>query len=60
MDPEQSLLRAARAALSGPVAEPTLEGVNALLRRLLKPEEIRILVVGEPPAPLPGATVLKD
>ncbi len=60
MDPERSLLRAARAALSGPVAEPTLEGVNALLKRLLKPDEIRVLVVGEPPAPLPGATVLKD
>ncbi len=60
LDPERALLRAARAALSGPMAEPTLDGLNAALKRLLRPEEIRVLVVGEPPVPVPGAIVLQD
>ncbi|MBK8726395.1 MAG: insulinase family protein [Holophagaceae bacterium] len=60
LDAERVLLRAARTAIRGPVAEPTLEGVNAILKRLLRPEEIRILVVGGGAKALPGATVLKD
>ncbi|MFN8011012.1 MAG: hypothetical protein U0P81_06370 [Holophagaceae bacterium] len=60
LDPETRLLREARAAVAGATPEPTREGVNALLRRLLRPEEIRVLVVGDPKAPLPGAVDLKD
>lgn len=60
LDPETRLLREARAAVAGAAPEPTREGVNALVRRLLRPEEIRVLVVGDPKAALDGAVELKD
>lgn len=60
LDPETRLLREARAAVAGAAPGPTREGVNALLRRLLRPEDIRVLVVGDPKAALGGAVELKD
>ncbi len=60
LDPEQALQRQARALLHGPAPEPAAEAVNAALRRLLRPEEIQVLVVGDPRPPLAGAKELKD
>jgi hypothetical protein len=35
--------------------EPTLEGVNAALKQLLRTEDVRVLVVGQPRPAIPGA-----
>jgi hypothetical protein len=54
-DPERRLLREARARLRGAMPEPTLEGVNAALKQLLRTEDVRVLVVGQPRPAIPGA-----
>lgn len=60
LDPERSLQRQARALLHGAAPEPTLGAVNAILRRLLRPEVLHLLVVGDPRPALAGAKELKD
>lgn len=60
LDPERLLLRQARALLHGPSREPVLDAVNAALRRLLRPEEVLVVVAGDPRPPVAGAKELKD